>query len=78
MEGDDAEKIEWAQQAQAVFSDTARRVAEFQASIDTQSRWTMHGLFCFIKENSQMKALMETARNDDLKSTQIVTVGDAG
>jgi len=53
-------------------------VAEFKQSVDTQSRWTVHGLYSFIKENSQLKDLMETARNDDMQSTQIVTMSDSG
>ena len=61
-----------------MMENSAARVREFQESLNTQSRWTNLGLFNFIKEHSQLKALMETARNDDVQATQVVTLTDNG
>jgi hypothetical protein len=76
--GTEADILRWAGHAKLTLEDSERRVQEFQDSLNTQSRWTQLGLFNFIKENSQLKALMEAARSDDVQPTQMVILTDTG
>lgn len=41
-------------------------------------RWTARGIYDFIRENSQLKQLLEVARFENFNSSQIAVVGDNG